>query len=187
MAEPLDGLLAAVRNYLDITWVDAGGDTKLTGIISRGMKEIDGVAGKALDYTAEDKPRGLLLDYCLYARADALDDFRSNYLPDLLGLQNATMIADGIANAQLSALTIGALVFSPVFAPGVYEYTANTGNDSDVITATAVKAFADIGITANGSRLENGTAAVWDTGDNLVVVSVSYGGVTLTYKAIVTR
>ena len=86
MALP-DGLLDAVRNYLDITWTDADGDTKLIGIISRGIKYINSVAGTELDYTIEDKPRELLFDYCRYVRSNALDEFQTNYLPELLSLQ----------------------------------------------------------------------------------------------------
>lgn len=86
MALP-EGLLEAAKNYLDITWDDSAGDTKLTGIISRGMAYLDGVAGEALDYTEEDKPRELLFDYCRYVRSNALDEFQTNYLPELLTLQ----------------------------------------------------------------------------------------------------
>lgn len=86
MALP-DGLLDAVRNYLDITWTDADGDLKLIGIISRGIKYINSVAGTELDYTIEDKPRELLFDYCRYVRSNALDEFQTNYLPELLTLQ----------------------------------------------------------------------------------------------------
>lgn len=82
-----DVLLLAVRNYLDITWNDDAGDTKLIGIIERGMKYIDSVAGAAMDYTIEDKPRELLFDYCRYVRSNALDEFQTNYLPELLNLQ----------------------------------------------------------------------------------------------------
>lgn len=83
-----DMLLLAVRNYLDITWIDSAGDAKLTGIISRGMAYLDGVAGENLDYAVEDKPRELLFDYCRYVRSNALDEFQTNYLPELLTLQN---------------------------------------------------------------------------------------------------
>jgi hypothetical protein len=86
MALP-EGLLDAVRNYLDITWEDGAGDEKLSGIIARGIKYIDGVAGSAQDYTTEDKPRELLLDYCRYVRSNALGEFQANYLPELLSLQ----------------------------------------------------------------------------------------------------
>lgn len=87
-AHMLDLLLIAVRNYLDITWVDPAGDAKLSGIIVRGMKYIDSVAGETLDYTAEDKPRELLMDYCRYARSNALNEFQTNYLHELISLQN---------------------------------------------------------------------------------------------------
>lgn len=80
-------LLIAVKNYLDITWHDPAGDNKLSGIIARGIKYINKVAGAELDYTVEDKPRELLFDYCRYVRSNALDEFLTNYLPELLSLQ----------------------------------------------------------------------------------------------------
>lgn len=86
MALP-EGLLTAVRNYLDITWGDPAGDEKLSGIIARGIKYINSVAGAELDYTVEDKPRELLLDYCRYVRSNALDEFAVNYQHELLSLQ----------------------------------------------------------------------------------------------------
>lgn len=82
-----DGLLAAARNYLDITWPDPDGDEKLSGILLRGIKRLNGVAGTTLDFTVEDTPRELLLDYARYVRAEALDEFQSNYLHELLNLQ----------------------------------------------------------------------------------------------------
>lgn len=82
-----EGLLKDVRGYLDITWVDAATDEKLTGIIERGIKYIDRVAGSALDYIVNDKPKELLLDYCRYARSNALELFQTNYLHELLSLQ----------------------------------------------------------------------------------------------------
>lgn len=92
-AHMLDLLLIAVRNYLDITWVDPAGDAKLSGIIARGMKYIDSVAGAAMDYTQEDKARELLFDYCRYVRSNALAEFQANYLPELLSLQIAQEVA----------------------------------------------------------------------------------------------
>lgn len=92
MALP-EGLLAAVKNYLDITWTDTDLDIKLAGIIARGMKYLNGVAGAELDYTVEDKPRELLLDYCRYVRSNALDEYMTNYLPELLTLQMQKEVA----------------------------------------------------------------------------------------------
>lgn len=89
MALP-DGLLDAVKNYLDITWTTTDAENaKLTGILWRGMRYLDGVAGEALDYTEEDAPRGLLFDYARYARSNALDEYAVNYRHELLGLQIA--------------------------------------------------------------------------------------------------
>lgn len=85
MALP-EGLLDAVRNYLDITWDDADLDTKLTGIISRGIEYIDSAGGATFDFAVEGKPKELLLDYCRYVRSNALDEFQNNYLPELLTL-----------------------------------------------------------------------------------------------------
>lgn len=86
MALPI-GLFTAVKNYLDITWDDPAGDEKLSGIIERGIKYINKVAGSEMDYSIEDKPRELLLDYCRYARSNALNEFQTNYLHELLSLQ----------------------------------------------------------------------------------------------------
>lgn len=97
MALP-EGLLDDVKNYLDITWDDADGDNKLTGIIARGMKYIDGIAGSEMDYTLEDKSRELLFDYCRYVRSNALEEFQKNYLHELLTLQIIQEVAYYEAN-----------------------------------------------------------------------------------------
>ena len=89
------GLLADVKNYLDITWDDADTDKKLAGIIARGMSYLSRAAGAALDYTEEDAPRALLMDYCRYARSGALDEFQANYLAELLALQIQQMTQGG--------------------------------------------------------------------------------------------
>jgi len=81
------GLLAAVQNYLDITWDDEAGETKLSGIVSRGMDYINKVAGVELDFMVEGKPRELLYDYIRYVRSNALDEFQGNYQHELLSLQ----------------------------------------------------------------------------------------------------
>ncbi|HHY28086.1 MAG TPA: hypothetical protein GX523_15325 [Desulfitobacterium dehalogenans] len=94
MALP-EGLLEAVRNYLDITWEDPAGDEKLSGIIARGMRYLDKTAGAELDYTVEDKPLELLMDYCRYARSNALEEFQGNYLHELLSLQIETAVKAG--------------------------------------------------------------------------------------------
>ena len=80
-------LLQDVRNYLDITYEDAEGDKKLIGIIARGLKHLDEIAGKEQDYQPEDQPRALLLDYCRYARNNVLELFEENFRSELIALR----------------------------------------------------------------------------------------------------
>ncbi len=82
-----EDLLPEVKNYLDITWDDEATNRKIRGIIERGKKYLNKVAGKELDFEAEDKPKELLLDYCRYVRSNAFEMFQQNYLHELLSLQ----------------------------------------------------------------------------------------------------
>lgn len=89
----LMALLDEVKNYLDITWQDGQTDLKLKGIIERGKKYLNRVAGKELDFDAEDKPKELLFDYCRYVRSNALEAFQQNYLHELIALQIYSEVA----------------------------------------------------------------------------------------------
>ena len=82
-----NGLLNAAKNYLDITWEDADTDTKLTGILERGIAYLNRIAGVEQDYMVEGDAKALLFDYARYVRSNALDEFLTNYLPELLALQ----------------------------------------------------------------------------------------------------
>ena len=92
-------LLADVRNYLDITWTDPVGDTKLTGFISRGKAYLDDIAGTTLDYSVEGEPRALLFDYVRYGRSNALDEFPVNFQSDIIRLQLSQEVATYAAEA----------------------------------------------------------------------------------------
>lgn len=80
-------ILEKVKNYLDITWEDPESDKKLSGIISRGMQYLNSVGAKEFNYSVDDKPLELLLDYVRYVRSNALDEFQLNYLHELRRLQ----------------------------------------------------------------------------------------------------
>lgn len=80
-------LLDDVKNYLDITWTDMETDKKIEGMIARGIKYIDKVAGTPQDYEAEDKAKELLFEYCLYARNQQLNLFTTDFMQELLFLQ----------------------------------------------------------------------------------------------------
>lgn len=79
-------LLAKVRNYLDITWVDTALDAKLADIILRGIAYLDRIAGQAQTYLPGSPEHGLLMNYCLYERSNSLDVFQKNYLHELNAL-----------------------------------------------------------------------------------------------------
>ena len=86
MALP-NGLLAAAKTNLSITWDDPSTDTNLTGILERGIVYLNGIAGAAQDYEKEGNARALLFDYAMYARSGALPKFEANYESLLLALQ----------------------------------------------------------------------------------------------------
>jgi hypothetical protein len=82
----LETLLADVRGYLHITWQDENTDKNLLGMIKRGMARLQEIAGVSLDFTVEDLPRTLLLDYCRYANSHALEMFENNFISELTSL-----------------------------------------------------------------------------------------------------
>lgn len=83
----MDKLLDDIKNYLDITWEDEKLDIKLSGMIARGMQEINNKGGEDFDYSVEDEPRSLLFTYVMYEREHALDDFWKNYRESIIGLR----------------------------------------------------------------------------------------------------
>ena len=181
------GLLEAVRSYLDITWDDPAGDEKLTGIIARGMKYLNWTAGGELDYSEEDKPRELLMDYCRYVRSNALDEFQINYLHELLFLQIAQEIKAHKELVKLSSLTIGTLALSPAFDPAVKVYTANTSNIEDNITVITAHPLAVVIIMNGSMTVANNTATKWVDGENRVYIIVTNEGTFSVYNVVVTK
>ena len=85
-------LLGDVKNYINVTWDDLSTDNKITGIIMRGMAFLDGVAGCAQNYLAEDFPRSLLFDYVRYCWADSIEHFKVNFLSELNMLRSSERI-----------------------------------------------------------------------------------------------
>ena len=175
-----EGLLEEVRNFLDVTYVDASGDLKLTGIIARGMAYLDLKAGATMDYSVEDIPKALLLNYCLYDKSKALDEFETNYMSMLLSLQQREEVKAYVSLTSLMTLTVGALVLSPVFDPATTFYTASTPNAEDIITATLTDPSATIAIVNGTTAVINGTAATWAI-ENVVIITVTNGSAVTIY------
>ena len=80
-------LLAAAKNYLDITWQDESTDSKLSGIVARGQTRLQNVAGSPLTFAANSPETALLMDYCLYAWSQALSDWETAYKSELIALR----------------------------------------------------------------------------------------------------
>lgn len=91
------------------------------------------------------------------------------------------------ADATLASLTLGSLSLTPTFASETYEYTAQTSNATNTVTAVATDNNATIAITVNGTSIGNGQAATWNTGSNTVIITVTNRSVTKTYTVTVTK
>lgn len=99
---------------------------------------------------------------------------------------SAVYLGAAVDKADLTALTIGSLVLTPAFDKDVTSYTATTENDTDTVTATAASG-ATATILVNGEVHTSGTSATWTAGDNEVIVVVTKGSATKTYRVVVTK
>lgn len=73
----------------------------------------------------------------------------------------------------------------------MYEYTATTSNATNKITAVATDDTAEISILNGETEVENEGTATWETGENVVTITVTDGTYpkteTKTYKVTVTK
>lgn len=99
---------------------------------------------------------------------------------DIAGLQPAsykvTVDTPGAPSmdAKLSSLKIGSLKLDPAFNPDTESgYTATTTNATNTITAIPANAAAAIKVEVNDAEINNGTAAVWNSGSNTVKITVT--------------
>jgi YD repeat-containing protein len=175
-------MLEEVKKYLGVTWDDE--DAKIQNIIDRGKKRLEGLTGGTLDFTSPGLPKDLLLNYCRYDYNNAVEYFEENFQTEILRLQLKTGV-DFLA--CLSELVIEGLTLTPEFESRIYEYTATTTDDSNVITAEPINEDAEIAITVNDTEHENDTAYTWNTGDNVVEITVTNGSQVKTYTVTVTK
>lgn len=67
------------------------------------------------------------------------------------------------------------------------DYTANTTNQTNTITATATDPEAEITIMNGETPVTNGTAATWSDGPNTVTITVKNGTAQKVYTVTVTK
>lgn len=87
--------LAALKNYLDITYDDPDTDTKLTGICRRAESYLSKAAGRAIEFGEgmdDQAALQLLFDCVRYIRANALDEFAENFSGELWALRAVSHI-----------------------------------------------------------------------------------------------
>lgn len=97
-AEQLGELLTSIRLELSITWADTELDTRLKGLIKRGISYINDCAGAESDYIVEGQAKSLLFDYVRYARSGHLNDFWEDYKRELSALRSAMEVAAYVAS-----------------------------------------------------------------------------------------
>lgn len=66
------------------------------------------------------------------------------------------------------------------------EYEATTTNVQNKVTATATDHNAEITIMVGDTPVSNGGNATWETGENVLTITVSEYGDSTTYTVIVT-
>lgn len=84
----MDELLKLVLNRLNITWTDEATNEKITNIIENGKSELDRLSGIENDYQLAGQAQALLINYCVYALENQLDQFKINYKSDIVSFIN---------------------------------------------------------------------------------------------------
>ncbi len=82
-------LLAAVKNYIDVTWEDADTDSKIERVIENGCLRIKSLAADApdIDFESPGQAQSLLFEYCRLCRAGVPEKFEELFKPQLIGLR----------------------------------------------------------------------------------------------------
>ena len=75
----------------------------------------------------------------------------------------------------------------PEFDSDVLEYTAETSNATNKVTATPTDATAEVTILVGETEIENGESASWDEGENTLTVTVTGTTDETVYTVTVTR
>lgn len=94
---------------------------------------------------------------------------------------------DAAPDATLSALSLGSISLFPAFSADVTEYTAETSNSTNTITATATDSKAAVEIKNGNTVVTSGSSATWSEGENTVTVKVTNGSAVKTYTIKVTK
>lgn len=186
--------ILASKDFQAVPVCVQGEDTVLAGtpLTMDGEQIVEGTADGVLlyDVNVDDNPNGALvvagiIDVVKVAKHNPGANLNSVSLPDTIILRNNVRAVK--TNANLSALSIGALTLTPTFDPDVTVYTATTSNAADAVNATAADG-GSIVIKNGATTVTNGGNASWSAGENTLTVTVTAeGGNTKTYTVVVTK
>lgn len=93
--------------------------------------------------------------------------------------------ADLANDADLNALTVGALTLSPTFDPDVLTYTTTSSTATAAVTATPAQASASVAISMGGKNVKNGANVTFSSGANVLTVTVKNGNAVRVYTVTV--
>lgn len=88
----MEKLLGEVKDYLHITWGEE--DETINNIILEAKQYLDEKTGTAIDYDKDLIAKGLLKDYCRYARNYSKEYFEKNFLNEIQNIQFKYAISD---------------------------------------------------------------------------------------------
>ena len=111
----------------------------------------------------------------------------SGVQPPVYKFENVTYVPSD--DATLASLKIGSLTLTPEFDPSEDEYEATTTNANNTVTAVPADAGASVEIKLGDTVIQNGSAAEWETGENVITVTVTAedGETTEEYTVTVTK
>ena len=93
--------------------------------------------------------------------------------------------ADLANDADLNALTVGALTLAPTFDPDVLTYTTTSSTASAAVTATPAQASASVAISMGGKNIKNGGNVTFSNGANVLTIKVKNGNAVRVYTVTV--
>ncbi len=89
-------------------------------------------------------------------------------------------------NALLAALSLGNVALSPEFDPEEDTYTATTTNATNIIRAIPADAGATVAIDVDDVPVDNNSPIAWETGANVVTITVTAEDGTTTAETTIT-
>lgn len=89
-------------------------------------------------------------------------------------------------DATLMSLSLGTLTLTPEFNPEITDYSTETTNTTNTITANPTEQKATVSIAVNDVPLE-GSTATWQEGQNLVKITVTNAQAVKLYTVTVTK